>query len=224
MKEFSFKEALTKIFDNIIGFFTGKSKEATDDEGGGIFAKIKSAIGDFFDMIREKITGFFAPVTNFMLKLGPAIKAGIAALTPGGLSPKEAFMAVLQSGASPDEVSDVDQRVRAFQETEEGRAFLEETGVGSNTGAKIAAGAESAKEIAAAGAAATAAAVENGFNSLKKLFGGGGGKGDTTVNNVIYQAAGHQDSAVGATTGAACTSSNDTASVVVTTGVSPRTS
>ena len=197
MRGFSFKEARTKIFDNIIGFFTGKSKEATDDEGGGIFAKIKSAIGGFFDMIREKITNFFKPVTDFVSKLGAAIKAGIAALKPGGLSPKEAFMAVLQSGASPDEVRDVDQRVRGFQETEEGRAFLAETGVGagSNTGAKIEAAASRAQIATTRAITSVAENIPRGFKVLgdKITDAMGGGKGAPTVNNVTYQVAGHQE-------------------------------
>ena len=169
MKNFSFVEGITKIFDNIIGFFTGlfgKKEAGLEKEGDGFLSRIGQAIKDFFTSIGDKISGVFSPIIDFMSRINGAITAGIKALAPGGATPKEAFMAALNT---------------------------EPAGGSATVGAKISAGAEAVKDAAAGGLEAATAAVASAADSVRTSGRKATQAAATDINNVTYNVQGHQE-------------------------------
>ncbi|HAI42131.1 MAG TPA: hypothetical protein DCM40_30435, partial [Maribacter sp.] len=194
MKNFSFVEGITKIFDNIIGFFTGLfSKKENTLEGGGMMDKIKG----FFSSIGEKIADFFGGILDFIKGLGPAAKAA----TKAALSfknPVSAFNESMEKSlAAGKGKRDAARDIKKMESEKASRTIDEalKTPIIS-TGAKIQAGAETAKDAVAGATAAAAGAIQDAAASISSSGKEAAGGMMQKIENVTYNVLGHVEQKV----------------------------
>ena len=190
LRSVSLVEWVKGLFDKLLAFLATKFD---DVKNVGVMEKIKN----FFTSIGEKIVDFFGSIGDFIKGLGPATSAALDAALKFR-NPITAFRDSLAGSMAAGQAER--EEIRAIESIEDPSdrasaridASLAQFKPTEPIGAKIAAGAEAAKEAAAAATATTAAAVQSGIANLGEMLkGGGGGTGDTTVNNVTYNVQGH---------------------------------